>query len=189
MLTVKETTLQQVLLITPLTVHEDFRGSYLQTYNQAAYHQVGIPDFVQDDFCASYRNVLRGIHGDDHTWKLVHCPFGRIYQVVVNYDRESAQFLCWEAFFLSDANRLQVLVPPKFGNAYLVMSEWALYAYKQSSYYHGADTQFTLHYADPRIGIHWPIDNPILSERDRHAVFFNDSATRTESKSHPGDDS
>ena len=187
--TIKETRLKQVLLITPSMVHEDFRGSYIETYNQADYVKKGIPDLVQDDFCASYRNVLRGIHGDAHTWKLVHCPFGRIYQVVVNYDRESPQFLDWEAFFLSDSNHLQVLVPPKFGNAYLVLSDWALYAYKQSSYYQGADKQFTLRWNDSRLGIYWPTDSPILSERDRHATILDESATRTESKSHPGHDS
>lgn len=170
MLAVKEAGLQRVLIIKPLTIYEDYRGGYIETYNREAYANAHIPDFVQDDFCASYRNVLRGIHGDDTTWKLVHCPFGRIYQVVVNYDPDSSQFLRWEAFFLSDSNHLQVLVPPKFGNAYLVLSDWAIYAYKQSSYYQGADKQFTLNYADPKIGIYWPTENPILSERDRHAA-------------------
>lgn len=177
MFTVEETALRQVMIIKPRTIHEDFRGLYIETYNQDIYNKAGLPTFVQDDICASYQNVLRGIHGDDHTWKLVHCPFGRIYQVVVNYDPDSLQFLQWEAFFLSDSNWHQILIPPKFGNAYLVLSDWAIYAYKQSSYYQGVEKQFTLNYADPKLGIYWPTKSPILSERDRHAKNLDESGT------------
>ena len=56
-----------------------------------------------------------GIHGDDATWKLISCLHGRFYLVVVNYDQSSPQYRQWEAFTLSDKNRLQVLVPPRFG--------------------------------------------------------------------------
>lgn len=166
------TKLDGVMLIEPPTQFFDFRGAYIESYHKVLYTQAGCPEFVQDDYCASYINVLRGMHGDKTTWKLIHCPYGRIYHVVVNNDPNSPQYLQWAAFFLSDQNKQQVLVPPKFGNGYLVLSEWALFCYKQSSYYAGADQQFTLNFKDPKIGIYWPVTSPIVSERDATAPFL-----------------
>jgi len=110
--------------------------------------------------------VLRGIHGDDKTWKLVSCPWGRFYLVVVCMDQRSKFYKQWQAFTLSDTNRLQVLVPPNHGNGHLVLSEWAIFHYKQSQYYDRVN-QFTLKWNDPELDIYWPIGTPILSGRDR----------------------
>ena len=71
---------------------------------------------------------------------------------------------------LSDQNRLQVLVPPKFGNGHLVLSAQAIFHYKQSSYY-DRSTQFTLLWNDPKLDIWWPVTNPILSRRDEGAEY------------------
>jgi len=162
---VSKTKLDGVLLIKP-HVFEDHRGEYVETYNSELYRKNGIDiEFVQDDIAVSSRNVLRGIHGDSETWKLVSCLYGKFYLVVVNCDEASPQFGKWESFVLSDQNRLQVLVPPKFGNGHLVLSELAIFHYKQSTYYNRAG-QFTLLWNDPKLNIWWPISNPILSRRD-----------------------
>jgi len=163
---VKKTKLDGVLLIKPPTIFNDLRGSYVEIYNEELYTEAGINvKFVEDDISVSRRNVLRGIHGDGKTWKLVSCLYGKFYLVVVNWDRSSAQFGKWESFILSDENRLQILIPPKFGNGHLVLSGLTIFHYKQSTYYDRAG-QFTLLWNDPKLGIKWPIDNPILSERD-----------------------
>lgn len=163
---VSNSKLAGVLVIRPPTVFEDFRGSYVETYNEKLYTEAGITiKFVQDDISTSRRNVLRGIHGDRETWKLISCLHGEFYLVVLNYDSESPQFGLWEGFTLSDRNRLQVLVPPKFGNGHAVLSESAIFHYKQSTYYNRA-TQFTVLWNDPRFKIRWPIEKPILSNRD-----------------------
>jgi dTDP-4-dehydrorhamnose 3,5-epimerase len=163
---VSKTELDGVLLLKPPTIFEDFRGTYVETYNEKLYTEAGINvKFVQDDISVSSRHVLRGIHGDSQTWKLISCLYGKFYLVVVNWDKTSSQFGRWQSFVLSDANRLQVLVPPKFGNGHLVLSEIAIFHYKQSTYYNRA-SQFTLLWNDPRLGIWWPIRNPILSRRD-----------------------
>ena len=164
---VRECSLEGVLVIEPPTVFEDFRGAYIETYNRRLYREAGIDvDFVQDDISVSSRNVLRGIHGDDRTWKLISCLHGQFYLVVVNWDSDSPQHGEWEAFTLSDRNRLQVLVPPRFGNGHLVLSEQAIFHYKQSTEYERA-SQFTLLWNDPRLGIWWPTQAPILSRRDQ----------------------
>ena len=163
---VSKTKLDGVLLIKPPTIFEDFRGTYVETYNEILYTEAGINvKFVQDDISVSSRNVLRGIHGDRETWKLVSCLYGEFYMVVVNWNDASPQYGEWEAFVLSDQTRLQVLIPPKFGNGHLVLSELTIFHYKQSTYYDRAG-QFSILWNNPRLNISWPISNPILSRRD-----------------------
>lgn len=165
-LEVKKSKLDGVLIIKPPTIFEDFRGQYVETYNEKVYRDAGIKiPFVQDDISVSTRHVLRGLHGDQETWKLISCLFGKFYLVVVNYDKTSPQYQQWDAITLSDQNRLQVLIPPRFGNGHLVLSNVAVFHYKQSSYYNRGG-QFTLKWNDPNINIWWPVKNPLLSQRD-----------------------
>lgn len=164
---VSNTKLEKVLLIEPPTIFEDFRGYYVETYNQDLYKKEGIaPDFIQDDISVSSRFVLRGIHGDSVTWKLISCLMGKFYLVVVNWDKTSKQYGQWESFLLSDQNRLQVLVPPKFGNGHVVLSDQAIFHYKQTTNY-DRQGQFTILWNDPALAIWWPISNPLLSRRDQ----------------------
>jgi dTDP-4-dehydrorhamnose 3,5-epimerase len=163
---IKPTRLDGVRVITPPTIFEDFRGSYIELYNEELYTKAGIDvTFVQEDISVSSRHVLRGIHGDADTWKLVSCLHGKFYLVVVNWDERSPQYRQWESFVLSDQNRLQVLIPPRFGNGHLVLSDTAIFHYKQSTYYNRAG-QFTVLWNDPGLGIWWPVNDPILSRRD-----------------------
>ena len=165
-LEVSKTSLDGVLSILPSTNFEDFRGSYVEIYNEKLFKDAGLTqNFIQDDISTSYSNVLRGIHGDSKTWKLVSCLKGSFYLVVVNNDSSSAEFGKWEGFTLSDVNRRQILIPPKFGNGHLVLSESAIFHYKQTTDY-DREGQFTLMWNDPKLKIWWPTSNPILSRRD-----------------------
>ena len=165
-LEVSKTSLEGVLSILPSTNFEDFRGSYVEIYNEKLFKDAGLAqNFIQDDISTSYSNVLRGIHGDSKTWKLVSCLKGSFYLVVVNNDSSSAEFGKWEGFTLSDVNRRQILIPPKFGNGHLVLSESAIFHYKQTTDY-DREGQFTLMWNDPKLNIWWPTSNPILSRRD-----------------------
>jgi len=99
---VSKTKLDGVLLVKP-QVFEDFRGQYVETYNDKLYAEHGITaKFVQDDISVSSRHVLRGIHGDAQTWKLVSCLYGKFYLVVVNCDKQSRGFGQWQSFVLSN---------------------------------------------------------------------------------------
>lgn len=163
----EDTPLSKVKLLTPPTMFEDFRGSYVEIYNREIYSAAGIDqDFIQDDISTSTRHVLRGIHGDDKTWKLVSCLYGKFYLVVLDLDEDSPTCGQWTSFTLSDSNRRQVLIPPKHGNGHVVMSDTAIFHYKQTTEYDRAG-QFTVIWNDPRYGIFWPVANPILSVRDR----------------------
>jgi dTDP-4-dehydrorhamnose 3,5-epimerase len=78
---------------------------------------------------------------------------------------ESANFGKWESFTLSAQNRFQVLVPAGYGNGHCVTSDWAIFHYKQTTYYDPA-RQFTYKWNDPRFNISWPVREPIISQRD-----------------------
>jgi dTDP-4-dehydrorhamnose 3,5-epimerase len=125
--------------------------------------------FRHDKFSISKRRVLRGIHGDSKTWKLVSCVQGSVYQVVVDLREKSKSYLSWQSFSLGEDNHSSVLIPPGCGNAFYVKSEIATYHYKLAycGNYLDAKDQFTVSWNDERIKIDWPDKNPILSKRDK----------------------
>jgi len=158
--------LPSVRIIDPPTQFEDFRGDFVEIYNEALYREAGIADhFSQDDYSTSRRHVLRGFHGDNKTTKLVSCLHGAVYLIVVNCDYTSLHHRRWASFTLSSQNRLQIYIPPKHANAFVVMSETAMVHYKQSEAYDRA-AQFEIKWNDPAYKFWWPVKAPILSRRD-----------------------
>jgi dTDP-4-dehydrorhamnose 3,5-epimerase len=165
-LEIKETNLDKVLIITPPTIFEDYRGIYSEIYNRKLYQNNGLDqDFKSDCFIFSDKNVLRGIHGDEGTWKLVSCLMGRFYIVIVNCDKESINFGESFSMTLSETNKKQILVPPKHGIGHLILSDKAIYHYKQSEYYEDKK-EFVFNWDYKFFNLTWPINNPILSIKD-----------------------
>ena len=167
--------LEEVAIIQP-DVFYDYRGEYVETWNVENYkifdHLVNDSnkiEFKQDDISTSVKHTLRGLHGDDKTWKLVSCIYGSLLQVVVDMRESSDTYLEYDMFSINDKNRNQILIPPGFANGHLVMSDFGIFNYKQSTLYTGASTQFTVKWNDPKLNIPWPIDNPLLSSRDKNA--------------------
>ena len=162
--------LKGVWTIKPSVVN-DQRGNIWTSFLKDETEQLLPADlyFKHDKFSESEQNVLRGIHGDEKSWKLVTCVFGEIYQVVVDCRENSPTYYKWEKFIINKENQLSVLIPPNMGNSYFVKSEIAVYHYKLAykGDYIDADSQFSLKWNDPRLGIDWPNLNPILSERDK----------------------
>ena len=163
--------LPDVQIITPHVFH-DYRGEYIETWNSEDYKQFNI-EFKQDDISTSVKHTLRGLHGDFVTWKLVSCVYGSLLQAVVDMNVGSETYLQWDLISINDKNRKQVLIPPGYANGHLVMSDFGIFSYKQSTLYGGAKEQFTVNWDEPEINIPWPIDNPILSFRDKNAKYWN----------------
>lgn len=160
-------------LVYPKTNFIDKRGRYLETFNNKNYKKITNKTFVEDDVCINKKNVLRGIHGDLKTWKLVSCLFGKCLSIIVNNDAKSKLYGKYEKFILSEENYYQILIPPKYGNCFLVLSDYAIYHYKQSNYYSGKKNQFTLNIRDPFLDIRLPkIDKINISKRDLNAKFI-----------------
>ena len=115
------------------------------------------------------KNVLRGLHGDYKSWKMIECLYGELYFVIVDNRPKSKFYKKWYWMMLSDKKRQSVLLPPGIANGFLVMSNYSIFHYKWSykGKYPDVKDQFNLNWKDPDIGINWPINNPILSERDK----------------------
>jgi dTDP-4-dehydrorhamnose 3,5-epimerase len=124
--------------------------------------------FKHDKFVYNKKNVLRGLHGDHKTYKLVMCPLGEVFQVAVDARENSSTYGNVHMTYLSNKNKKSLLLPPGVANGFLVMSEFALYHYKLSydGEYADALDQFTIKYDDSRFNVQWPEKNFLLSERD-----------------------
>lgn len=170
---IRQTALEGVVLLEPEPVisgtgevSEDMRGFFVETYNEEKYRAAGIGvKFVEDDMSVSKKGVLRGMHGDDRTWKLITCAQGTVFFVAVYGKEGSPNFGKWQAFELSDANRLRILVPPYYASGYAVLSDRAIVNYKQSELFR-LGGQFSYKWNDPRFNIAWPQGTWIMSARD-----------------------
>jgi dTDP-4-dehydrorhamnose 3,5-epimerase len=164
------TELEGVRRIVP-EVFRDHRGSYVELFDTEHYREVcGDVTFVQDDISVSHERVLRGLHGDFSTWKLVSVLHGRGHAVIADNRPESSTYRRWQAFELSGDNREQLLLPPGLGNSIAVLQGPLVYWYKQSTHFQDG-RQFTIRWDDPDWGFVWPIQDPILSERDRRGAY------------------
>ena len=126
-------------------------------------------NFEHDKFSFSKKNVLRGLHYDNKTWKLISCPYGKIFFVVVNCNSKSKDYLKYKSWILDQKKNVQILVPPMFANGHLCLSDSCLFHYKLSykGKYFDIDKQKVLKWNDVRVNIKWPIKSkPIMSKRD-----------------------
>jgi dTDP-4-dehydrorhamnose 3,5-epimerase len=155
--------------LTP-SISKDARGNIWTSFLKDDVERL-LPDglhFKHDKFSESKYNVLRGIHGDSKSWKLVTCVFGEVHQVVVDLRKSSPTYMKWEKLIISKNNQRLVLIPPGVGNAYYVSSTQAVYHYKYAykGDYYDTNMQFTLPWNKKGLNIDWPSENPILSSRD-----------------------
>lgn len=164
------TRLSGLALIEP-DVHGDDRGFLVESYRESVWSELGVETaFVQQNSSRSARGTLRGIHFQTHPGqaKLVRCVRGEIFDVAVDLRRDSPTFGKWEGHRLDDRLHRQLFVPVGFGHGFCVLSEEADVSYQLSSYFDPA-TEAGIAWDDPGIGIEWPVDSPLLSERDRTA--------------------
>lgn len=155
------------------TVFGDERGYFMETYNYNDFREAGIDvQFVQDNQSASRRGVLRGLHFQIHhpQDKLVRVLQGEVYDVAVDLREGSATYGKWHGVLLSGENKKQFFIPKNFAHGFLVLSEYAEFAYKCTDFYHPND-EGGLAYNAADIGVEWPIPADmelILAERDRN---------------------
>jgi dTDP-4-dehydrorhamnose 3,5-epimerase len=169
---VKDTQLDGVKEIIPERF-EDFRGSYLELYDSQKFQDVTSVQFIQDDISVSKRHVLRGLHGDNKTTKLVTVIKGTGYALIADNRKDSPTYGKWEAFTLSDKNMKMLLLPPGIGNSILAMDEEIIYYYKQDTHFTEGQ-QFTIKWDDPQWNFWWPIKDPVLSMRDEKGEYVKD---------------
>lgn len=165
------TAIPEVLLLEP-KVFGDARGFFLESYNRRDFAAAtGLdPDFVQDNHSRSARGVLRGLHYQlrQPQGKLVRVVRGSVFDVAVDLRRGSPTFGHWAGVELSEENQRQMWVPPGFAHGFLVTSDSADVQYKATAYY-APEHERCIAWNDPEIGIRWPAEAPVLSEKDRRA--------------------
>lgn len=171
------TELAEVLLVEP-RIFPDARGRFLETWREDRYRDAGIPGpFVQDNVSVSRRGVLRGLHFQHPhgQGKLVSVLRGEIWDVAVDVRRGSRTFGRWAARALSAENARQLWIPAGFAHGFVALAEDSVVHYKCTAPYH-APSERTLRWNDPAIGIDWPLDDPILSDKDREGVSLAELA-------------
>lgn len=157
-----------VLLIRPEEHHDD-RGHFLETWREDRYRAIGVDaSFVQDNHSHSHRHVLRGMHFQHPhgQGKLVWVSDGEGYDVVVDVRRDSPTFGEWAGVRLTDADHEQVWVPEGFAHGFLALTKAVDLHYKCTAYY-APEHEHVLRWNDPGIGIDWPVNEPVLSGKDR----------------------
>lgn len=173
MTTITPLELEEVLIVEP-RVFGDPRGYFFETYSPSALgDHLGGRTFVQDNLSFSRRGILRGLHlQHPHAQgKLVMVITGAIFDVAVDVRPDSPTRGRWVGAELSEGNHKQIWVPPGFAHGFCVLSETAHVLYKCTEVYH-PETELSIHYADPDLGIAWPIDEPLVSEKDQRGLFL-----------------
>ena len=165
---VSTTALEGVLLIEPRVFGDD-RGFLFESYSRRKFedHRIDVT-FVQDNHSKSRKGVLRGLHYQENNGqaKLVRVTQGEVFDVAVDIRKHSSTFGKWVGARLSGENHRQLFIPVGFAHGFCVLSDAAEFLYKCSDYYLPEDERGII-WNDPDIGIEWPIDDPILSEKDK----------------------
>ena len=178
--TFTETEIRDVYNIEP-KCYGDNRGYFMETYKQTDFDTAGLHYvFVQDNQSSSRKGVLRGLHFQK-TYpqaKLVRVLRGTVFDVAVDLRRDSETYGKWTGVLLSAENRRQFLIPRGFAHGFLVVSDYAEFAYKCDEFYHPED-EGGLAWDDRDIGIEWPeVGEIILSEKDRHHPTLSEANIR-----------
>ena len=169
-ITVEDTPIEGLKVITP-TVFGDNRGYFMETYNFNDFKEAGIDcEFVQDNQSASKKGVLRGLHSQINypQDKLVRVIRGEVFDVAVDMRKDSKTYGQWYGVKLSEENKKMFFIPKNFAHGFLVLSDYAEFAYKCTDFYHPNDEGGVI-YNDPEIGVKWPIEEGMeltLSEKD-----------------------
>lgn len=149
--------IEGLCVIEPL-VHRDNRGYFFETYNQNDMHELGLDMiFVQDNQSVSIKGVLRGLHyqKEHPQGKLVRVIRGKVFDVAVDFRKNSKTYLKWYGIELSAENKKQFYIPEGFAHGFLVLSDVAEFCYKCTEFYHPGD-EVGYAWNDPKIGIKWP---------------------------------
>ena len=161
-------------------VFRDARGFFFESYSAGQYAAAGIREtWVQDNHSRSARGTLRGLHYQSKPGqaKLVRVTNGRVFDVIVDIRPESATFGKWHGLYLDAEEHVQVYIPVGFAHGFCVLSEVADVQYKVSTPYDAA-FECAIRWNDPAIDVDWPIDDPILSQRDQTSEPFADFKAR-----------
>ena len=164
-----------VMLLKPQVFRDD-RGYFFESHNAQSWSEVGVDvAFVQDNTSLSTKHTLRGLHPQirQPQAKLVRVLDGVIFDVAVDIRKGSPTFGQWAGATLSAEGFEQLFIPAGFAHGFCVLTESARVAYKVSDFYDPGG-EISLAWNDPEVGIEWPIEAPLLSDKDASAKGLSD---------------
>ncbi len=170
---IEKTFIKDLLVLTP-TVHEDARGYFLESYNKKQLSNLLDVTFVQDNESCSQKDVLRGLHFQKPPYaqgKLIRVITGSVLDIAVDLRKDSATYGSHFKTVLSDKNKQQLYIPEGFAHGFLVLEDATIFSYKCTKYYH-KEAEVAIAWDDPTLHIDWQIENPIISEKDKHGLPF-----------------
>jgi dTDP-4-dehydrorhamnose 3,5-epimerase len=165
-----KTTLKDAYIIKP-QVFGDHRGFFLESYSKKKFEEAGITaDFVQDNHSRSEKKgTLRGLHFQSPPYtqaKLIRVAKGKILDVIVDLRRDSETFGKFESFELTAENFEMLFVPRGFAHGFMTLENNTEVLYKADNFYM-PESEGGIAWNDSDLKIDWPMENPILSERDK----------------------
>ena len=164
------------LIIVKPEVFEDGRGFFSEIYSKDQFSELGLPvDFVQLNHSRSNKNVVRGLHfqWEPPMGKLMRVVVGSAYLVAVDIRKNSPTLGQWAGYEVSAENKLNIWAPAGFARGFCVLSEFAEIEYLTTGIYNGA-CESGIAWNDPEIGIDWPVEDPVLSDKDQFAQSLSD---------------
>jgi len=158
-------------------VFEDQRGYFFESYNREVFlkHALDL-NFVQDNESMSKKGVLRGLHFQNPPYaqgKLVRVIRGSVRDVAVDIRKGSHTYGKWHSVVLTDKNKWMYWIPEGFAHGFVTLEENTIFFYKCTNVYH-KDSEGCIRWNDPVLNIDWGITEPIVSDRDNNAPFFNE---------------
>jgi dTDP-4-dehydrorhamnose 3,5-epimerase len=148
----------------------DDRGYFKELYKESVFSKgCGLEDFVQVNFSHSKRHVLRGLHYQkkpEDQGKLLMVTKGSVFDVAVDIRKDSSHYGKWVGVEISESNNKMFYIPSGFAHGFCVVSEEADVQYFCTKEY-SPEHERGIIWSDPEIGIKWPTEQPILSDKDR----------------------
>ena len=150
----------------------------MRTYDDKVFRNYGLhQNWVQENHSYSKKKgTLRGLHFQfpPHVeTKLVRATGGEIYMAFVDLRKSLSTFGQWDSIILSEDNKKMLYIPKGFALGMCTLTDNVILLYKMDDYY-APESQGVIKWDDPDIGINWPVDNPILAEKDSRAKSFKE---------------
>lgn len=159
-------------------VFGDDRGFFLESYKKSDFVKNGIDvEFLQDNHSLSSKGVLRGLHYQKPPFaqaKLVRVISGAVWDVAVDIRKKSPTYKKWIAVELSGENKKMFFIPEGFAHGFVAITDDVQLMYKCSNEY-SPQHDAGIIWNDPEIAIQWPVDNPVLSDKDIILPFLKDA--------------
>lgn len=165
-----------------LDPYEDERGFFMRVYDTHIFEKHKIHrNWVQENHSLSVeKGVIRGMHFQlpPHSEvKLVRVINGKIYDVFIDLRKGSPTFGQWDSINLSADNKKMIYIPRGFAHGFCTLTENCEILYKMDNYY-APNSEGSIRWDDPDVGIDWPVNNPIISEKDFNAKSFREFTER-----------